>query len=102
MYRTPDGIEPFTRWFQGLKDYSAVARITHRLDRLEFGNWGDCKAIGDGVSERRVPYGPGYRVYLAQDGDTVVILLCGGDKRIQNKDIKTAKKYWREYKERAS
>ena len=102
MYRTPDGIEPFTRWLQGLKDYSAVARITHRLDRLEFGNWGDCKAIGDGVSELRVPYGPGYRVYLAQDGDTVVILLCGGDKRTQNKDIKTAKKYWREYKERAS
>ena len=100
VYQTPDGDEPFTRWFDNLKDLEAVARIARRLDRLELGNWGDCKPIGEAVSELRIDYGPGYRVYVARDGNTLVILLCGGDKKTQKKDIKTAQKYWRDYKGR--
>ncbi len=72
-----------------------------RLDRLEQGNFGDCKAVGDGVLELRMDFGPGYRVYFAEDGPDVVLLLLGGDKSTQDKDIETAKTYWREYRKGA-
>ena len=100
VYQTPEGEEPFTRWYQCLRDVEVVARITRRLDRLEAGNAGDCKAVGEGVSELRLDYGPGYRLYFGQDGDAWVVILVGGDKRTQAKDIQTAKLYWRDYKER--
>lgn len=100
VYQTPEGIEPFTRWFRALRDVEAVARITRRLDRLEAGNAGDCKPVGEGVLELRLDYGPGYRVYFGQDGETWVVLLVGGDKRTQAKDIQTAKLCWQDYKER--
>lgn len=100
VYQTPEGEEPFTRWYRSLRDVEAVARITRRLDRMEAGNTGDCKAVGEGVLELRVDYGPGYRVYFGQDGDTWVVLLVGGDKRTQAKDIQSAKRYWCDYKER--
>ena len=81
---------PFTKWFAGLRDLQAVARIEVRIRRLSLGNPGDVKAVGEGVSEMRIDYGPGYRIYFTRRGDTVVILLAGGDKRTQDRDIRTA------------
>jgi putative addiction module killer protein len=77
----------FTDWFGGLRDREARARITVRIRRLSLGNPGDVKPVGRGVSEMRIDYGPGYRVYFVRRGDTVVVLLCGGDKRQQDRDI---------------
>jgi putative addiction module killer protein len=77
-------------WFAGLKDRKARARITVRIRRLSLGNPGDVKPVGGGVSEMRIGYGPGYRVYFIRCGDTVVMLLCGGDKRTQDRDIARA------------
>ena len=81
----------FAAWIEGLKDFRARARIFVRLDRLASGNLGDVKAVGGGVSELRVPYGPGYRVYFKQVGPVIVVLLCGGDKSSQARDIKRAR-----------
>lgn len=80
----------FDRWFNGLKDLQARARIAARLDRLALGNPSDVKSAGSGVSELRIDYGPGYRVYFKQRGSVVIVLLCGGDKRTQPTDIKRA------------
>ena len=80
----------FTAWFAGLRDRKARARITARIRRLSLGNPGDVKSVGGGVSEMRIDYGPGYRVYFVGRGDVVVILLCGGDKRRQDRDIARA------------
>ena len=82
--------EIFAKWLDGLKDLRARARILVRIERLGAGNPGDVKPVGEGVSELRINYGPGYRVYYKQQGEKVVILLAGGDKRTQAKDIKTA------------
>ena len=82
--------EVFDAWFEALRDKQAARRIQARIDRVEEGNFGDCQPVGEGVSEMRIHYGPGYRVYLAQRGADIVILLAGGDKATQNKDIKTA------------
>ena len=71
-----------------------------RLERLETGNFGDCKGVGGGVSELRIDWGPGYRVYFGRDGQTVIILLCGGDKRKQDSDIKKAVELWQEFVDR--
>lgn len=89
----------FDAWLSDLKDRQAAARIVARIDRLALGNAGDVKPVGSGVSEMRVDYGPGYRVYYSQRGSLVVLLLCGGDKRTQDADIKQAKKLagvWRQ------
>jgi putative addiction module killer protein len=83
--------ELFARWFAELRDHQARRRIQARIDRLELGNAGDVKPVGDGVSEMRIDYGPGYRVYFVQRGKTLVILLAGGDKRTQERDIATAR-----------
>ncbi len=80
----------FDRWYDGLRDRQGRARIAARLRRVELGNFGDVKPVGSGVSELRIDYGPGYRVYLTQRGLEVVILLAGGDKRTQSKDIEAA------------
>ena len=82
--------ETYAEWFSSLRDHQAKARIDIRIRRLSLGNPGDVKAVGEGVSELRIDYGPGYRVYFFQRGQTVVILLAGGDKRTQDRDIKTA------------
>ena len=82
--------ETFERWFTGLRDRNAVARIRSRIDRLQLGLLGDAKPVGEGVSEMRIDYGPGYRVYFVQRGTKVVILLAGGDKRTQSRDIEKA------------
>ena len=81
----------FTKWFDGLKDRRARARIQARIDRVEMGNFGDVAPVGDGISELRIFYGPGYRVYFSQRKSVVVILLCGGDKSTQQSDIVKAK-----------
>lgn len=81
----------FDSWLSSLRDRRAVARIAARLDRLAAGNPGDAEPVGDGVSELRVNYGPGYRMYFIQRGPVLVILLCGGDKSSQDRDIRQAK-----------
>ena len=82
--------EPFIGWFARLRDREARARITVRIRRLSLGNPGDVRPVGGGVSEMRIDYGPGYRVYFVRRGDTVVVLLYGGDKRNQDRDIARA------------
>lgn len=82
----------FDHWLSGLHDRQARSRILVRLDRLALGNPGDVKPVGDGVSEMRVDYGPGYRVYFVRRGEIVIILLCGGDKSTQTRDIAQAKR----------
>jgi putative addiction module killer protein len=81
----------YAAWFAALLDRTARARIDIRIRRLSIGNSGDIRPVGDGVSELRIHYGPGYRIYLIKQGDTVVILLAGGDKSSQDKDIRLAK-----------
>ena len=85
------------RWIKGLQDVRGKQKIEARVDRVRSGNLGDCKAVGEGVSELRIQFGPGYRVYIGQEGNTFVILLCGGDKSTQDEDIKKAKTYWKKY-----
>jgi putative addiction module killer protein len=97
VFRTSEGRLPFDEWLRDLNDPNAVARILARLGRVRQGNLGDCKSVGEGVSELRVDYGPGYRVYFGQKGRTLVVLLCGGDKRTQDKDIRRARQFWHEY-----
>ena len=82
--------EVFSQWFERLRDRRARARINTRIRRLSLGNPGDVKPVGEGVSELRIDYGPGYRVYFAQHGQTLVILLAGGVKHTQDRDIKIA------------
>jgi putative addiction module killer protein len=101
-FRAREGQVPFEDWLDELKDKRAVARVLARLARVRLGNLGDCKPVGEGVSELRVDYGPGYRVYFGQQGQTLVVLLCGGDKRTQDRDIRLAKQFWREFKESES
>ena len=86
----------YSDWFAGLRDRVAKARIDIRVRRLSLGNPGDVKPVGDGVSELRIDYGPGYRVYFIQQGAVVIVLLAGGDKSTQDSDIKAAKKRARE------
>ncbi len=81
----------FDDWLLALRDHKAVAKIVARIERLALGNPGDVKPVGEGISEMRIPYGPGYRVYYTQTGKEVVLLLCGGDKATQDKDIKRAR-----------
>lgn len=96
-YQTPSGKIPFQEWLSNLRDAKGRALIKVRVDRLESGNFGDCKPAGKGVLELRIRFGPGYRVYFAEDGPKIILLLIGGDKSTQTKDIKTAKAYWHEY-----
>jgi putative addiction module killer protein len=89
----------FDVWFSRLKDRQAMVRIAARIDRLALGNPGDVRPVGAGISELRIDYGPGYRVYFVQRGSTVVVILCGGDKRTQAADIKRAVKIAADWEE---
>jgi len=82
--------ERFAKWFSRLRDRTVRARIQARIDRARFGNLGDVKSVGGGVSEMRIDVGPGYRLYFARRGDRLIVLLCGGDKSSQQKDIREA------------
>jgi len=99
-YRRPDGVIPFDRWIAQIKDVRAKARILTQLDRLKIGLPGDWKSVGAGVFELRIFEGKGYRIYFGRDGKAVVILLCGGNKSTQTRDIELAKSYWQEYRRR--
>lgn len=100
IYSTSNGRRPFEEWIDSLKDQTTQARILVRLERVRLGNLGDWKPVGEGVGELRIDVGPGYRVYLGRDGDSIVILLCGGSKATQRKDIAEAKSYWSDYRSR--
>ena len=91
--------EEFRAWFAGLRDVRARARITVRVRRLSLGNPGDVQPVGEGVSELRIHYGPGYRVYYIKQGHVLIVLLCGGDKGTQTQDIARAKMLTRQLKE---
>lgn len=97
LYVTRSGKTPFLEWLERLRDEAARAKIRVRLDRVRLGLLGDYKSVGQGVCELRIPFGSGFRVYFGQEGSRIVILLLGGDKRTQNKDIQTAIKYWKDY-----
>jgi putative addiction module killer protein len=99
-YVSPTGKAHFTEWLNKLRDMQARVRIDVRLNRLANGLMGDAKVLGEGISELRIDWGSGYRVYFARDGATVVLLLCGGDKRTQQKDIDHAIEYWKDYQSR--
>jgi putative addiction module killer protein len=92
-----NGHSPFWDWLNGLDDLQARARVRTRLDRLKLGNWGDFRALDGGVFELKIDYGPGYRVYFGKIGNTLVLLLCGGDKKTQRTDIRLAKQYFKEF-----
>ncbi len=97
VYADAAGKEPFTHWLNKLRDGQTRRRILQRIARVQKGNYGDYKSLKDGVYELRFTFGSGYRVYFAEDGPRLVILLCGGDKSTQEQDIETAKNYWKEY-----
>ncbi|MEA5572711.1 type II toxin-antitoxin system RelE/ParE family toxin [Calothrix sp. UHCC 0171] len=96
-YITAQGKEPFAEWLDALRDIRAIDKIEKRLKRVQLGNLGDYKSVGEGVCEFRIQYGSGYRVYFGQVGTIIVLLLCGGDKSTQDEDIEKAKEYWRDY-----
>ena len=89
----------FDDWLDDLRDRRAAIRILGRIARAEEGNLGDIKSVGEGISEMRIHYGPGYRIYFSRRGDIVVLLLCGGDKSSQTRDIAEAKRLAKEWKE---
>lgn len=97
-YVAASGEEPFADWFAEL-EASARAKVTRAIARMEQGNLSNVKGVGEGVLEYRINFGPGYRVYFGRDGDTVVILLTGGTKKRQQRDIEAAQAYWRDYKQ---
>ena len=99
-YVTKAGRQPFEEWLRKLKDAKTRAIIRTRINRLRLGNFGDTKSVGAGVNELRIHHGPGYRVYFAESGTTLVILLCGGSKRTQGGDIRRAKDFWQELRSR--
>lgn len=101
-YQTRNRRQPFVEWLAALKDKEARARIQARLDVVAAGSFGDARPVGEGVLELRIRWGPGYRVYFARIGQVVVLLLSGGDKRAQDEDIKTAKSYFEDFKQRTA
>ena len=96
-YLTADGHDPVQDWMDAVRDMRARVAILRRLERMKVGNFGDHKFCRDGVWELRIDTGPGYRVYYAQAGQTLVLLLCGGDKRSQRSDIERAATYWQDW-----
>ena len=101
-YQRADGAVPLTEWLSDLRDARARAKLETRFRRVSLGIFGDIKPVGEGVLELREDVGPGYRVYMGRHGAALVILLCGGDKRSQDADIKRAKEYWLDWKRRNS
>lgn len=98
LHYVDNGRDVFAEWIDSLKDITGRAAILKRIDRVEEGNFGDHRSVGEGVSEFRIHYGPGYRVYFGEDGTRIVLLLCGGDKATQRKDIRKAQQLWAEYR----
>jgi putative addiction module killer protein len=99
QYETATGVCPFADWFDRL-DSRAALKVRAALARMEAGNPGDARTVGEGVLERRIDWGPGYRVYFGRDGERMVVLLVGGTKKRQQSDVKQAKAYWADYRRR--
>ncbi len=97
IYQTQEGDFPFEEWLNSLRDIQVRAIIRKRLNRVRLGNLGDSRSVGDGVFELKIDFGPGYRVYFGEQNKSIVVLLCGGDKSTQNKDIKLAQQFWLDY-----
>ncbi len=100
QYQTTDGQFPFRTWFNSLRDTTIQNRIRARLMRVKAGHFGDHKYVGQGVLELRLHFGPGYRIYYGEQENTIVLLLCAGDKNSQQKDIQKAVLYWNDFKRR--
>lgn len=100
IYKEKNNREPYKEWIASIKDKKVLAIIQQRLDRLELGLCGDCKSVGNGIQELRIHYGAGYRVYFTEINKVIVILLCGGNKNTQAKDIECAKNYLNELRSR--
>jgi len=98
--RTATGQAPFEEWLDNLRDILGRAKIRVRVDRAAQGNFGDHRTVGGGIIELKTDFGPGYLVYLGRYGEEIIVLLCGGDKSTQQKDIAQAHKYWEDYKKR--
>ncbi len=98
-YQDEQGRSPFSRWFARL-NAQAAARVARALYRLAEGNFSNVKAVGRGFSESKLDFGPGYRIYFGQDGETLVVLLAGGTKQRQSRDVVTAQAHWRDYRRR--
>lgn len=98
IYQDAKGKEPVIEWIESIKDITIKARIKNRLRRIELGILGDYKSIGSGMFELRLKFGSGYRIYFGEVNGKIILLLCGGDKSSQNKDIKKAEEYWQDYK----
>jgi putative addiction module killer protein len=101
LLETDEGDVPFEEWYYSLKDKITKIRIRRRLDRLELGHLGDAESIGDGIYELRLHFGAGYRIYFTKVKKVIIVLLGGGDKSTQQKDINKVKQLWREYKDEA-
>ena len=97
FYQDQAGNEPFNDWLNGFRDAALRRRILQRLFRVQSGNYGDYKPVKGGVFELRLHFGSGYRIYFGEDGERIVVLLCGGDKSTQKNDIESAQTYWKEY-----
>lgn len=97
FYSTSNSKQPVKEWLKDFKDEVTQTRIERRLEKLALGHFGDVKSVGDGILELRLHFGPGYRVYFSEVNNFIVLLLCGGDKSTQAKDIKKAKEYWHEF-----
>jgi len=97
LYRFQSGRCPFEEWLDSMRDRMGRAKIRARIARARAGNLGKCEPVGGGVFELKIDFGPGYRVYFGEVGDTIIILLCGGDKSTQMKDIRKAQDYWADY-----
>jgi putative addiction module killer protein len=100
IYSDRQAIQPLIVWLEALKDLRAKAQIQAQMGRVAAGNFGDCKPLRDGVQELRIDYGPGYRVYLSRQGPILVLLLCGGGKTNQSREIERAIEYLNDWKER--
>lgn len=99
-YLTESGGKPFKEWLDGLRDITARQKVRIRLDRVRLGNLGKNRSVGEGVYELKIDYGPGYRVYYGLDKKIIVLLLLGGDKSSQKKDVSQARAYWADYRRR--
>lgn len=100
VYEQDQGQRPYDMWFDSLRNKRMQSRIIARLAQVQAGNLGDCKSVGEGVIELRIDAGPGYRIYCGRSGTTLIVLLCGGDKSSQVKDIERAKEFWVDWKRR--
>ena len=100
-YQTSSGKRPLIEWLENIRDGKTRERIKRQIHKVELGNYGDWKPVGDGVYEIRLHFGSGYRIYFTEHGSIVVLLLCGGDKSTQKRDIKLAKEYAKDARKRA-